>query len=113
MRVTAAVTLLAVACVLGGCAHPRADDRWLGRDKLAHVAVSGVVAAGSAEWALREGYSGAEARSRAMLTVVLVGAGKEAWDAGVKPGGFWSWQDMVWNLVGGLLGGLAVTAARD
>ena len=113
MRVSPAATLLAAVTLLAGCAHPRGADPWFGRDKIAHAAVSGVIAAGTAEWALREGYSAPEARARAMLTVVLVGAGKETWDASAKPRGIWSWRDMAWNLFGGLLGGLAVTAARD
>jgi len=113
VRASPAVMLLAVVALIAGCAHPRSGDRWLARDKFAHAAVSGAIAAGTAEWSLREGYSAPEARARAMLTVVLVGAGKQTWDAGVKPRGFWSWKDMAWNVFGGLLGGLAVTATRD
>ena len=42
--------------------------------------------------------------------MLVVGAGKEAYDQRVKGTG-WSWRDMAWNLLGALVGSQLALAA--
>lgn len=99
--------LLAAALIAcAGCATPR-HDPWLGADKLKHFAVSAAIGAAAAAAAQEAGAEARRARGSAVLVVLTVGAGKEFHDLAVK--GRWSWRDMVWNLIGGVVGAGVVT----
>ncbi|HEX5514997.1 MAG TPA: hypothetical protein VFY81_11405 [Gammaproteobacteria bacterium] len=93
----------AFAC---GCASKPADP-WWGQDKAAHLVVSAALSATMTHLAMETGESGPRAHAEAVSVVLVLGAGKEAYDS--RPGGTgWSWRDMSWNLLGALLGGVLV-----
>jgi putative lipoprotein len=93
----------AFAC---GCASKPADP-WWGRDKAAHFTVSAALSAAMTHLAMEAGESGPRAHAEAVAAVLVLGAGKEAYDS--RSGGTgWSWRDMSWNLLGALLGGVLV-----
>jgi putative lipoprotein len=99
--------MIALSC---GCAATP-QDPWWGSDKAAHLAVSSAISAAATQAAIDAGEPEARAHAQAVGVVLVVGAGKEAYDE--APGGTgWSWRDMVWNLLGGLLGGALVRAAE-
>lgn len=98
---------LLASCLLAGCAAP-AGDRWFGPDKLKHFTASAAIGAGAAYAAREAGAADADARAAGITVVLTVGAGKELYDRELKQT-YWSWRDMTWNLLGGLLGSLLVT----
>ena len=98
--------LLAAVVALSGCASLQ-RDRWLGADKLKHLAAGTAIAAGSTYAAREAGADIEDARAIGVTMVITVGAGKELYDRDVKKT-FWSWQDMSWNLIGALLGSYLV-----
>lgn len=81
----------------------------MGRDKLKHLAVGTALGAATTYAAHDAGASIGEARAVGVSMVVTVGAAKEVYDRDVKKTVF-SWQDMAWNLLGGVLGSLLVRA---
>lgn len=85
-----------------GCAATP-QDAWWGRDKALHLAVSAALGATATQAALMAGDSAPRAQAQALGLVLVVGAGKEAYDQSAGGSG-WSWRDMAWNLLGGLLG---------
>lgn len=97
--------LLAALC--SGCASP--GDQWFGKDKAAHLAVSTAISAAATRAAIDSGESAPRAHAQAVGVVLVVGLGKEGYDREVRGTG-WSWRDMVWNLLGGVLGGALVRA---
>lgn len=100
--------LVLTRTLLAGCASNPADP-WWGEDKAAHLAVSTALSAAITRHGMNGGDSGATAQAKAVGVVLLIGAGKEAYD--VRSGGTgWSWRDMSWNLLGALLGGALVRA---
>lgn len=98
--------LMAVCC---GCANIR-QDPWWSRDKAAHLAASAAIAAAATQTAIDAGEHESRAHAQAVGVVLVIGAGKEVYDRGVGGTG-WSWRDMAWNLLGGVLGGALVRAA--
>lgn len=85
-----------------GCASAP-QDAWWGHDKAAHLAVSATLGAVVAQASLASGEDPSRAQAQALGVVLVVGAGKEAYDQSGGGSG-WSWRDMAWNLLGGLLG---------
>jgi uncharacterized protein YfiM (DUF2279 family) len=106
--------IVTVALVLGaGCAtvdHP--DDRWFGRDKAYHCAAAAVIGAGVTALVSGDELSDVEAGARGTGAAVIAGASKEWFDRGVRKT-YWSWKDLVWDLIGGLAGSFAAAAADD
>src|SRR5690606_23336572 len=98
-----------LGAMLSGCASNPADP-WWGEDKAAHLVVSTALSAAATRHGMHSGDSGATAHAKAVGVVLLIGAGKEAYDARCGGTG-WSWRDMSWNLLGALLGGALVRAA--
>ena len=97
------------ALFLCGCAtmssHP--DDQWFARDKAYHFAASAAIGAGATLAAGDE-----DAAPIIGLGVAMsFGAGKEAYDRGVKKT-YWSWKDFAWDFIGGVAGALAAEAAK-
>lgn len=91
--------VLAGLLLCSGCAAPQ--DAWWGPDKVAHLAVSATLGAVVTQAALASGEDPSRVQAQALGVVLVVGAGKEAYD---QSGSGWSWRDMAWNLLGGLLG---------
>ena len=106
-RICLAAGLLAAA----GCAAvPVAQDPWFGRDKAEHFAGSALLSGVTTRVAVNQGLSDGEACGPALGVTLVVGLGKEAYDANVKKT-FWSWRDLTWDVAGGLTGyGLALLA---
>lgn len=75
------------------------------------MAVSTAISAAATQVAIDSGESAPRAHAQAVGVVLVVGLGKEGYDREVSGTG-WSWRDMVWNLLGGLLGGSLVRATR-
>ena len=96
---------------LAGCATaPAARDPWFGQDKFKHFGISAGIAGAAAAIGANNGLEDGEAFVPALGLTLALGAGKEAYDAGVKKT-FWSWRDLTWGLLGGLAGcGLAQAA---
>lgn len=92
------LALIACAALLGGCAGVRPPQ-----DKLKHFAVSAGVGAAATRLAINDGAPVADARLVGIGVVLVVGGGKELYDREIKGTG-WSWSDMLWNLLGGLVG---------
>ena len=113
-RTDCAVPLLAAAVLLGssGCASlRRPDDPWFGRDKLYHFAVSAAIGGGATQAAHEQDWNDVDAGAGAIGLAFVIGAGKEAHDKNVKRT-YWSWKDMVWNVLGALAGAAAVSWAN-
>lgn len=102
-----------VALATCGCGTFRhADDTWWGPDKARHLTLSMALAAGTS-YALADGGTEGEAAAVAGLGVAaLAGAAKEVHDQRIKRT-YFSGKDLVWDLIGGLAGGLLGAAAAD
>lgn len=95
-------------CVLcTGCSTVRHDDRFFGRDKLYHFTIAGAIGAGTTVSADCRGTSRADAPIIGTSVALGFGAGKELYDLKIKKT-FWSWKDMLWDLIGGLAGSYVV-----
>jgi putative lipoprotein len=99
--------LLLLGC--SACATPRIDASWTGPDKFRHLVAAGLVSAATAQAVEREGANDGEAVVAGVAVVMTLGAGKEWIDREIRKTG-WSWPDMMWNLLGGVLGGYLATA---
>ncbi|MEI6739190.1 MAG: hypothetical protein WCK74_02670 [Gemmatimonadaceae bacterium] len=88
----------------------RSPDRWFAPDKAAHFMASATIhVAGYA--ALRTGHvPKAHATRTAAAAALLVGVGKELWDA--TGAGDPSWRDLAWDGLG-VLAGVLLTRAAD
>ena len=106
MILTAGMATLLMA---SGCAatKPHPGDHWFGRDKLYHFTASGVIGAGMTAVAENNRYCDSEAPVIGITVAVGVGAGKEWYDVKIKET-YWSWKDMVWDVIGGAAGSYAV-----
>ena len=94
------VVMFCVGC--GTVAPP--NDQWLGQDKAKHFLVGVALGAGSGLMVQESSGSDAEQLFVASVTATGVGAGKEWYDQEIKKTG-WSWKDLVWDVLGGLVGG--------
>jgi putative lipoprotein len=84
-------------------------DAWFGQDKALHFGVAAFLAAESSLCAELHGASDTRASVIGVSFVLGMGALKEVYDEHVKKT-YWSWKDMFWNTVGGVVGG--ITAAK-
>ncbi len=78
------------------------DDPWIARDKLYHFVAAGAIGAGSTSLTARNG-NVHDSPYIGVSVAMTFGAGKEYYDKNVK-GTFWSWKDIVWDLIGGTAG---------
>jgi uncharacterized protein YfiM (DUF2279 family) len=88
---------------------PRAEDRWFGRDKWMHFAVSAVIQAVGYGVAL-----GSESHAASLriggASVAVIGLGREVYDWWVKDR--FSTKDLVWDALGGATAGVALHQVR-
>ena len=105
----AGAVVFVATVLLTGCAGQMGcyNDSWIGPDKALHFAASSFIGAGVTVAARNNGISLNDAPVFGMSAVVLVGAGKETYDAGVK-GTCWSVKDFTWDLLGGASGCMLV-----
>ena len=89
--------------MLAGCVSLPAQDPWFGKDKFKHFGVSAVLAGASTAAGESQDLSNRETCEMAFGITLAVGFGKEAYDASRKDN-FWSWKDIVWDVLGGLAG---------
>jgi putative lipoprotein len=103
------LTVLAVLILsLSGCAGAfRSDDPWIAKDKAYHFIAGGVIGAGTTLAARHIGMEGDAAPAIGISASIAIGGGKEWYDAHIK-GTYWSWKDMLWDLVGGTTGSYLV-----
>jgi len=95
-------------CATGCSTTTHKDDDWLGKDKMSHLVVSTVVSAVATRIAQDNGASDCSAPVIGFSFAMVVGAGKETHDKRIK-GTYYSWKDMTWNLLGSIIGSLAVS----
>ncbi len=106
---TCVVVLIAGVVCSSGCAtFYLGDDAWTGQDKLYHFVAGGVIGAGTTHVLERNGMKKHHAPVYGITASVGVGGGKEWYDANVK-GTYWSWKDMVWDMIGGATGSYLVS----
>lgn len=105
-----AACFAALACA--GCGTLRQPgDAWWGPDKAKHFAISAALAAGCS-YDLARDNDEAVAAAAGFGVAAALGAGKEVHDLRIKRT-YFSGRDFVWDLAGGLLGGLVGVAAAD
>lgn len=80
------------------------EDRWFGRDKALHFAVSLVVQSATHSVLRANGFAYREAAWTAGATTLTVGVSKELWD--LRVGKVFSWKDLVADAVGGGTGAI-------
>lgn len=102
------LTSIILVLVAGCSTTAHKNDAWFGRDKMSHLAVSGVVSAAATKIAQDNGASECRAPMIGFSIAMLVGATKEIHDKHIK-GTYYSWKDMTWNLLGSTLGSLVVS----
>ena len=112
MKFRSAICVIA-AWLLAGCAgfrHP--GDPWLGRDKMQHFVACGLAGAGAALVAQNNDLADGQTFLIGIGVAAGLGAGKEAYDAGIKRT-YFSGKDLVWDLLGGAAGSLMVLGAEE
>jgi uncharacterized protein YfiM (DUF2279 family) len=87
--------------------HNHCGDSFFGKDKLYHFTATGIIGAGTTAVANNNGISKHSAPVVGISTAVGIGAGKEWYDTSVKKT-YWSWKDMIWDLIGGSAGSYLV-----
>ena len=103
---------ITIVLVLSGCAASTTNhDHWFGEDKLYHFAAAASIGAGSSAVARDRGASRSEASIVGVSIAITAGVAKELYDEYVKRT-YWSWKDMFWDAVGGIVGGLGGARAR-
>lgn len=107
--VTIALLLLNTGCA--GLRYCGSDDPWLGVDKQKHFAASALLGAGITA-AASSGLDSEDAAAAGIAAAMGAGLVKERRDC-KKPGGCFSWKDLVWNFIGASVGASLVAAAAD
>jgi len=102
--------LAAVLCSTAGCGAAVCRDAWLGPDKARHFAAGFAIGAVTSTLAGHSGWSPAGGAALGLGVVAAAGAGKEAADLKVSKT-CWSWKDLTWDLLGGIVGTAVGTAA--
>lgn len=100
------VIVSSIAIALCGCAalpKTAVDDHWFAHDKAQHFAVSAVVAAAVVDNSTTRD---CERVAISIGTTMALGGTKELYDANIK-GTYFSYKDMLWNLVGASVGAIA------
>ena len=95
--------LIAILLSSGCLTLEQSADDWFGKDKLYHFAASSVISAAVTKNEIDNDCSKSRAVNNGIFVTMSLGAGKELRDKHVKKT-FWSWKDMIWNLVGAYLG---------
>jgi putative lipoprotein len=95
---------LLTACATAPANH-REDD-WFSKDKYAHFLLSGIASAAIAKAAKENGKDNCDAAMIGIGITLTLGAAKESYDKRRKKT-LYSSHDMVWNLAGSTIGGLA------
>lgn len=109
MKTPFVLLALIIAFCGNGCANGIAyDDPWFSTDKFEHAFISAGIAAGSTLMAKRADIAESSAPVIGFSTSFAVGIGKEAYDLRVRKT-FWSWKDLCWDAVGGVLGSVAAS----
>lgn len=109
--------LLAALLLVSGRAAARDSaaqfkDPWLGRDKASHLAMGLALVGFTYHLArLEGGMERVPARAAGLGTSVAVGLSKEVWDRR-RPGGRFSYKDLVFDLAGAGLGLLIFTTNK-
>ena len=89
---------------VSGCAvNSWNTDPWFSSDKLYHFTVAGGISAGVTLAAEKNGVHESSAPIVGISTAISLGATKEYYDS-EGTGTFWSWKDMVWNMLGATAG---------
>lgn len=96
--------LLLTACATAPANHK--EDSWFSQDKYAHFLLSGIVSAAIAKKTKEDGKDNCDAAMIGIGITLTLGAAKESYDKRYKKT-LYSSHDMVWNLAGSTLGGLA------
>ncbi|MBU1694363.1 MAG: hypothetical protein KKC51_10425 [Verrucomicrobia bacterium] len=106
------VAALIVVSLFSGCVtfdHPK--DHWLARDKAGHFLTFGALGAAAAAAALHNDQSDNEAFMIGVGVATGLGAAKEYVDE--KPlHKYFSAKDLIWDLMGGIVGSLIVIEAN-
>ena len=104
------VASVILAFMFFGCAtfNNHYGDEWFGKDKFYHFTAAGVIGAGTTAVAKNNGSSECDAPVIGISVGVGFGAGKEFYDLSVKET-YWSWKDMLWDLIGCSVGSYAVS----
>ena len=102
------VVFILIVSVVSGCSSYRYNDHLFGPDKVYHFAAAGVIGACTTAAAVSNGASDSDAPVIGVSVAVGVGAGKEFYDLTVKET-YWSWKDMLWDLLGGAAGSYIVS----
>ena len=98
--------------IVSGCATTGYyQDKFFGKDKLYHFTASGAIGAVVTAVSMNNGISNCKAPVIGVSFSVGVGAGKELYDLKVKET-YWSWKDMVWNVIGSTAGSYAVSECK-
>jgi putative lipoprotein len=101
------VVFLGIIVVVSGCAPLSVEhDTHLGQDKALHFGVAAFIGAESSLIAGHYGASNTEASVVGISFALGMGALKELYDKRVRKT-YWSWKDMFWNAMGGVIGGVA------
>ena len=105
--------LLCTLLIFFNCSSYRShyEDRWFGRDKLYHFTASGIIGAGSTAIAENNGGSEEDSIVIGISVTFGVGASKEFYDLALKET-YWSWKDLIWDIVGGALGSYVVVHSK-
>ena len=105
--------LLCILFIFSSCSSYRSHygDRWFGRDKLYHFTASGIIGAGSTVIAYNNGVSEEDSVVIGVSVTFGVGASKEFYDLAIKET-YWSWKDLVWDMIGGALGSYVVANSK-
>ena len=113
LRMVRAMGILGCCAALSGCASFRhAGDPWWGADKAKHFVVCGLAGAAAASSAQHADRADGPAFLIGIGVSAGLGVGKETYDARIK-GTYFSGKDLVWDLLGGAVGGgLAIGLAQ-
>ena len=98
-----------IIVTIDGCAMTQHhSDHWFGEDKIAHFFVSSLLGAAATTAAQNNGVSDCDAPIVGVSLTLAVGTGKEFYDKYFKKT-YFSWKDMIWNMLGVTAGSLAVS----
>ena len=101
-------TNVVLVFAVSGCSSYSYNDHLFGPDKVYHFTAAGVIGACTTAAAVSNGASDSDAPVIGISVAIGVGAGKEFYDLTVKET-YWSWKDMLWNLIGGTAGSYIVS----
>ncbi|RMF94757.1 MAG: hypothetical protein D6734_07035 [Candidatus Schekmanbacteria bacterium] len=91
-----------------GCTALKNDkDQWLSKDKAYHFLAAGAISASATAISKKGKLSDAESTLVGVSITLAAGTGKESYDKKIKKT-FFSWKDMIFNLLGALTGSLIV-----